>query len=144
MPTRRSSFRFQAIIICFVAAVWMAAACQGYEEPCGPGPILSEKEGDTTTPSGTRTPEKVHEVRLKYQPLFRRQPNYAQVSEGLFFHRNWDPVIDRDGNRVSGIIVTVDGDPVDQETLPQEDRIPDCLEGVPVQIVGSSLVLLSG
>ena len=147
MPTKRSSFRLLAVIICFVAAVWMAAACQdaaSYEEPCGPGPILPEEEGDLTTPSGTPTPEKIIEVRDKYQPLFRRQPNFALVSEGLFFHRNLDPVIDRKGNRVSGIIVTVDGDPVDQETLPQEDRIPDCLEGVPVQIVGSNLVLLGG
>ncbi len=97
-----------------------------------------------TTPSGTPTPERIIEVRGKYQPLFRGQPNFALVSEGLFFHRNLDPVIDRNGNRVSGIIVTVNEDPVDQNTLPPEDRIPDCLEGFPVQIVKSHIVLLGG
>ena len=139
MPTKRSSFRLLAVIICFVAAVWMAAACQGaasYEEPCGPGPILPEEEGDLTIPSGIPTPERIIEVRDKYQPLFRRQPNYT--GSGVDFS------IDKYGNKVEIIIVQVNEDPVDQNTLPPEDRIPDCLEGFPVQIVKSHIVLLGG
>ena len=89
-----------------------------------------------TTPSETPTPEKIIEVRDKYQPLFRRQPNY--VGSGA------PTDIDRNGNEVLGITVRVNADPVDQDTLPPEDRIPDCLEGVPVQIIESNPVLLGG
>ena len=85
-----------------------------------------------TTPSGTLTPEKIIEVRDKYQPLFRRQPNYVG---------NGAPTdIDRNGNEVLGITVRVNADPVDQDTLPPEDRIPDCLEGVPVKITEAEMM----
>ena len=136
MQTKRSSSRLLAVIICFVAAVWMAAACQdaaSYEEPCGPGPILPEEEGDLTIPSGTPA---ANEVRLRHTPLFLRQPNYT--GSGVDFS------IDKYGNKVEIIIVQVNEDPVDQNTLPPEDRIPDCLEGFPVQIVKSHIVLLGG
>lgn len=73
------------------------------------------------------TDERIHEIRLKYEPLFKRQPNYTGLAEGYF--------ADSDGNwtETVGIIVSV-SERVDQNTLPTADRIPACLEGVPVQI----------
>ena len=68
-----------------------------------------------------------NEVRLRHTPLFLRQPNYT--GSGVDFS------IDKYGNKVEIIIVQVNEDPVDQNTLPPEDRIPDCLEGFPVQII---------
>ena len=73
------------------------------------------------------TDEYVHEVRLKYDDLFWRQPNVVGVGEGYFKDENGE------WTERSGIRVTVT-EKVDQSTLPPEDRIPDCLEGVPVNI----------
>ena len=74
------------------------------------------------------TPERRHEVRLKYDPLFWRQPNVHGVGEGSFG--------DGFGGflKTKGIVISVTRK-VDQSTLPPEDRIPDCLEGIPVQVV---------
>ena len=56
-----------------------------------------------------------------------RQPNVYGVSEAVFLDENgeWTDTV--------GIEVMVTNK-VDQSTLPPEDWIPDCLEGVPVQI----------
>ena len=74
------------------------------------------------------TDEYIHEVRLKYDPLFWRQPNVFGVGEGFLRDENGDRT------ETVGINIRVTKK-VDQSTLPPEDRIPDCLEGVPVQIV---------
>lgn len=87
---------------------------------------LTEEGTLTTTPENTS--ERIHEVRLKYDDLFWRQPNVHGVGEGALRDANGE----RTG--ASGIIVSVT-EKVDQSTLPASDRIPDCLEGVPVQIV---------
>ena len=88
----------------------------------------SAEEGNVTTPPATPTDEYIHEVRLKYDPLFWRQPNVFGVGEGYLGDGNggWTETV--------GINIRVTKK-VDQSTLPLEDRIPDCLEGVPVQIV---------
>ena len=84
------------------------------------------KEGNMIAPSPTPTGDRIHEVRLKYDSLFWRQPNVWGVGEGYF----------KDGNggwiETLGIVVDVTKK-VDQNTPPPEDRIPDCLGGVPVQ-----------
>ncbi len=88
---------------------------------------LSGEEGNMNTPPATLTFERIHEVRLKYDPLFWRQPNVHGVGEGLFSDGKggWTETV--------GIVIDVT-EKVDQSTLPLEDRIPECLEGVPVQI----------
>ena len=82
------------------------------------------------TPVPEITREYIHQVRLKYDDLFWRQPNVEAVGEGFFRDENGD----RAKPEVVGIIVRVT-EKVDQSEIPAEDRIPDCLEGVPVQIV---------
>ena len=75
-----------------------------------------------------KSADHIHGVRLRYDHLFWRQPNVHGVGEGIFE--------DDEGNTIPivGIKVHV-SEKVDQETLPPEDRIPNCLEGVPVQII---------
>ena len=132
MPTKRSSSRLLAVIICFVAAVWMAAACgdAAFKDPSTLCETNSSAEGTVTTTPENRDDRRarVHEVRLKYDPLFWRQPNVVSVGEGLLEDEN------RDATKTTGIVVGV-SEKTDQSTLPAEDRIPDCLEGVPVQII---------
>ena len=86
---------------------------------------LEREENMAETPE--ITDEYIHEVRLKYDLLFWRQPNVIGVSEGFL----------RDGRggwlETSGINVEVTRK-VDQSALPPRDRIPDCLEGIPVKI----------
>ena len=94
----------------------------------------SEREENMAETSTDITPERmerIHKVRLKYDPLFWRQPNVFGVGEGFL----------RDGRggwlETVGINVKVTKR-VDQSILPPEDRIPDCLEGVPVKITEGS------
>ena len=86
-----------------------------------------DRDYDTENPDDRRA--RIHEVRLKYDPLFWRQPNVVSVGEGLLEDEN------RDATKTTGIVVGVSEIRTDQSTLPAEDRIPDCLEGVPVQII---------
>ena len=89
---------------------------------------LAEEGSMTATPESKDTFRKRrHEVRLKYDPLFWRQPNVHGVGEGTFRDENGELM------RQSGIVVSVTRK-VEQSTLPPEYRIPDCLEGIPVQI----------
>ena len=81
----------------------------------------------TTKSTPTPTLERIHEVRLKYDDLFWRQPNVVTVSEGFLRNGHGGPTNEMGIN----VMVTK---MVNQNTLPPEDRIPDCLEGVPVRI----------
>ncbi len=76
--------------------------------------------------------EHVDEVARKYRDLLYRQPNVHTVITGIIVDGNKADV--RDIEWVEGIEVWV-YKKVDQSTLPEEDRIPDCLDGVPVRIV---------
>ena len=130
VPTRRSSFRLLAVIICFVAAVWMATACGNcttvYEEnPCVTSSLVEE---GTVTATPENTNKRVLEVRDKHFDLLRRQPNFLGISTRYLEDENGEKT------QIRGIILAVT-EKVDQSTLPVEDRVPTCLEGVPVQIV---------
>ncbi len=76
---------------------------------------------------------KTRDVFLKYEELFMRQPKYRSAEDE--FLRD-----EKTGRRTEtwGILVSVD-EKVDQDTLPPEDRIPDVLEGVPVQILPAEI-----
>ena len=71
--------------------------------------------------------ERAESIRHKYEDMFWRQPNIYGTAIGIIFDESGE-FTDR-----AGFIITVTKK-VDQSTLPPEDRIPDCLEGVPVQI----------
>lgn len=73
---------------------------------------------------------RVSETRSKYLDTLMAKPNVVGVGEGYFK--------DDEGNLLDtvGLIVIIDHrhEVVDQSTLPEADRIPDCLDGIPVQI----------
>ena len=125
MGTRQSSFRLLSVLICAAALLLLAACLGGLAESQTkqPAPEYWEPCGEQTPV----TPDLIHAVRLVNRGLFRRQPNVWGVGEGIFSNEN--------GERLDtiGIIVIVT-EKVDQDTLPPEDRIPGCLNGVPVQI----------
>ncbi len=120
-----------SVLVCCAAGLWLMAACGDgayeYEYPCGALSSTEKGNMQMTTEDTINTSERIHEVRLKYDDLFWRQPNVHAVGEGFFS--------DEEGGytETDGIVVTVTKK-VDQSTLPVADRIPDCLEGVPVQI----------
>ena len=116
MNKRKTVLKITLALACFAAVLWVAAGCQDPDYQCG-------------TESMERA-NKTREVFLKYKHLFRRQPNNPIAREE--FLRN-----EKTGERTEtwGIVVTVDGEKVDQDTLPPKDRIPDEIEGVPIQVI---------
>ena len=79
---------------------------------------------------GESTDMHVWRVAKKYDTLFKRQPDFSFLSVGHMTNAEGQFTFQR------GIMVRV-RDKLDQSTLPPEARIPDCIEGVPVQIVGT-------
>ena len=130
MHTKKTPFRLLTALVCFAAVLWLAAACGDgeFKDPstlCGPN---SSAEEETMTATPEITHEYILEVRDKYRPLFKRQPNYHGNGPGN--------IRDENGERTKTMGITIYvTEKVDQSTLPPEDRIPDCLEGVPVQII---------
>ena len=133
MGTMRSPLRLLLVIICFAAVLGLAAVCGdgAFKDPstlCDTNSSAEEGTVTTTPENPDDRRARVHEVRLKYDPLFWRQPNIVSVGEGLLRDENGELT------ETAGIVVGV-SEKTDQRTLPAEDRIPDCLEGVPVQII---------
>ncbi len=67
-------------------------------------------------------------IRHKYEDMFWRQPNVHATGIGNLKDENGEYI------GIWGFLIHVTKK-VDQNTLPPEDRLPDCLEGVPVQII---------
>ena len=72
--------------------------------------------------------ERATAIRPKYEDLFWRQPNVHGVGVGVIEDENGEDT------GQTGFVISVT-EKVDQSTLPPEDRIPDCLEGIPAQII---------
>ena len=71
--------------------------------------------------------ERAYDVEERYKPLFRRQPNRNVIAA--------IPSTNVAGERIIGFHILIGAYPlVDQDTLPPEDRIPDCIEGIPVRL----------
>ncbi len=110
----------------FACAVvlWLAGGFAGCAaDPCGANLREALMIGENML-----TEERMTEVWDKYRPLFERYPTYqgGGVSD----------IRDENGERteVRGLVISV-YEEVDPSTLPPEDRIPDCLEGIPVQFL---------
>ena len=76
---------------------------------------------------GQPSHERRAEVRQRYLSVLHSKPNVLGVGMRAFK--------DADGEwtDVHGLIVTVD-EVIDQNSIPEANRIPACLDGVPVQI----------
>ena len=128
MYDRKAPLTLIAAIVCLIA-VALLAACSGDSEFKDPSTLCeTNTSAEEETMTTENTDERILEVRNKYRELFRRQPNYRGNGPS--------DLRDENGERteVRGLIIKVTKK-VDQSTLLVEDRIPDCLEGVPTQII---------
>ena len=121
MATRKSLPKLILALACSAAILWLVQGC-GIIDPdyqCGTESL--------------RQANQTRDVFLKYESLFRRQPNSPYVERGFLSD-------EKTGQRTGtwGIVIIVD-EKVDQDTLPPEDRIPESLEDVPVQIITSEI-----
>ena len=103
------------------------------------GSLLAFDIIDPDYQCGTKSLERVNqtnEVFKKYKSLFNRYPSRTSVWRA--FLRD-----EKTGERTKtwGIMLVV-SEKVDQDTLPPEDRIPDKIEGVPVQIIPWEIVAM--
>ena len=71
--------------------------------------------------------ERAEAIRAKYEGMFWRQPNVWSVWTGFGEDEHGEIVYE------VGFIIRVT-ELVPQESLPEEDRLPECLEGIPVHI----------
>ena len=146
MPARGMPTRFLTVFLVCAAALLLAAACGGdpatkasrdcpaYEEK----PMTAEEQAARKQYIVQKS-EEAQEVRLKYDDLFWRQPNVVSVGIGRI-----SCVRTEGGLPVIGIKIRVT-EKVDQGTLPEDDRIPDVIEGVPVEIYeGAPFEFLGG
>ena len=111
-------------------------------------PRLCEREEGGREPLASIQPKHREEYREvtaraqkllpKYEDMFWRQPNVWASGIGLFQDENGNYIEVPDGEggckMVVGFVISVT-EKVDQSALPPEDRIPDMLEGIPVQII---------
>lgn len=128
MHTNKPQLRVVSAIICFIA-VALLTACSGGNEFKDPSTLCDTSGKEETGSANLQESEgDVLWVHDEYQDLFQRQPNYNWTAVGNLWEER--------GKRSDtwGIIVQVTKK-VEQGTLPVEDRIPDCLDGVPVQIL---------
>ncbi len=92
-------------------------------EPCE----ITVQELEPGTPEYQAELERIEEIMERHLPMFQRQPGFM----GIRVAQEWtEDFFDNFG--LLGIAVFVVED-IDQTTLPVADRIPDCIEGVPVR-----------
>ena len=139
MAARKTLTRILPVLICSAAILWLLAACSDADHNLS-GPPMAQEETVCMTTDDTQqsapvvlTPERIHEVRVKYNDLFWRQPNVWGVGEGQGVGEGPGYDAQTGWSTTSGIVVSVTTK-VAQSTLPTADRIPSCLEGVPVMI----------
>ena len=146
MSKRKPSFRLLSVLIGVAAVFWLTAACGGDPATKSSRDCQTYEEKPMTAEERTARKQyvaqmeaKAIEIRPKYDDLFWRQPNVLSVGIGLL--TCLPPV---NGRPPVGFDIVV-SEKVDQSTLPEEDRIPDVIEGVPVRISeGTHLEFLGG
>ena len=117
-------------VLVAVAAVLVVARSNGeWKDECKKEriAIMGEEMG-----AERPTDEYMRDVRNKYRPLFRGFPHYSGTSVGDY--KKPDDRFQLDPRGGYGITLWV-YELTDQSTLPEEMRVPDCLEGVPVRII---------
>ena len=123
MHTRKSSLRLLAMLAVGVLAL---TACGSQQNLCiEERKTMAEYQENPTEPP---TFEQMRAVRDKYRPLMKGYPHYIGNSIG---RSDDDPPDVPEGITVRVTELT------DPATLPEEQRIPDCLDGVPVRIIQS-------
>ena len=126
MPGNARALVSAAAVLLVVAGLSLGGyvACQSpsYEDPC---------KGE---PTQSNTVEYANQVMETHSRLLFGQANVAGFGAEFFTGSGIES--SRPGPGVTGkwgILIEVVGEKIDQSTLPEEERIPDCLDGVPVR-----------
>ncbi len=141
MLTRKASFRLWAVIICFAAVLGMACAEPEPEAMPTPEPWANPCAEERTVVKNAWDKKPVEEyvaevMHKHYFSLFAPYPHFQTVFVVDMTERN------ANGEAIYGLEVGVT-ELTDPSILPQERRIPDCLEGVPVKIVKKKKAVLA-
>ena len=93
-----------------------------------------------TAPECTRdnTPERRNEMFEKHESLIKSYPNSTDYFVGRFTDA-YGRVANTDN--IDGIVIQV-APWVDPDSLPTKQRVPECLEGIPVQIREGGIIRL--
>ena len=126
MPAKVTLFRLLLIFPICSAALLLVVACGNADSCPVPNPLRNERDASPEIYNGDV--ERAMSIRHKYDDLFWRQPNVHAVGIGII------KVDDGQFTDRAGFIIRVT-EKIDQSKLPLEDRIPECLEGVLVQIL---------
>ncbi len=130
MPEPRRNHMARALAGIALALILTTAACFNTDDdfyaPKNPATLCAVPCGESAPDI---TGERIVEVFDKHRSLFERQPGYNAYVAGIhLLDENWER------SDVLGLEILVER-VLDQGTLPPEDRIPDCLDGVPIQII---------
>ena len=127
MDTRKSSFKLLLALTCAVAILLLVVACASARSEPDPRLITPE----TFLCGGASTDMHIWRIRAKYDTLFQRQPLLRNITVG--YMRNDD----EEFTTQRGIIIRYNNRPGRDQSapMPPEARIPDCIEGIPVQVI---------
>ena len=117
MTNRRTLFKLTLFLACAAVILWLGVGCGEEIDPdyqCGEESV--------------KLTRRTHDVLVKYYPLIMRLPHNPDPEPEFLRDENGDMT------DTWGIVILTDGE-LDQYALNAEDRIPDSLEGVPVQIL---------
>ena len=117
MTNRKTLFKLTLALVCSAVILWLGVGCGEEIDPdyqCGEESV--------------KLTRRTHDVLVKYYPLIMRLPHNPEPQPEFLRDENGD-MID-----TWGIVILTDGE-LDQYALNAEDRIPDSLEGVPVQVL---------
>ncbi len=115
-----------ALILMLAAIQISCASPETWQDPC-----TEERRQIMANEAAAERPsdDYMRAVRNKYRPLLRAFPHYQGLSYG-------DYRADETGELVGGYGITLKVlEQTDQSTLPESQRVPECLDGVPVRII---------
>ena len=130
--------------VCLTAMLLVSACCTALlVSSCGQSQVDKSQVDKwkeciemTSERVGEETPDerwdRIYEIKERHRDLFRAFPNYTGYGHGWWGDGRGNDIL-VDGERVYGITVNV-AEPVDQDALPAHQRIPSCIEGVPVRV----------
>ena len=112
-----------ALLVVIAAIVAGLAVWQSSKDPCR-GAEMQEPI----------TEKYARQVMADHTPRLFSQPNFVGAGVNYFEgSSNLARPSSPDAEGKWGILVEVVGKKIDQSTLPEEDRIPDCMDGVPIR-----------
>ena len=115
-----------ALILMLVAIQTSCASPETWKDPC-----TEERSQFMTKEAAAERPSKeyMRAVVDKYRPLLKGFPHAHGISTGNYY--DFDAHEPLDGYGITLMVSEF----TDQSTLPESQRIPECLDGVPVRII---------